>query len=92
MVDAVDEDHSGMRPALGSPLPQNRREVFDVVGDENAILLGRQREYFFVRESLVRGLLGQASNVVSFPGERTTHPARGDMGVEQEAHPVSRRS
>jgi len=88
VLDSVDEDDPGVWAASGGPLSEDLGEVSDVVRDENATVVTRQREHVLVVESLQLGLLVEGPDVVSHVPKRSTDPQPRDVGVEQEAHRV----
>jgi hypothetical protein len=56
-VDAVDENHARVGALGGGPFAQDAREVGDVVGDEDALLAGGEREDLVVVEARERRFL-----------------------------------
>ena len=65
VVDAVDEDHSGMRSASGGPLANDLGEVRDIVRNEDASVFTPEREDILVVEPLVLRLLVERADVVA---------------------------
>jgi hypothetical protein len=86
VLDSVDENQARVRAARAGPLAKDLRKVGDVVGDENAPVLARQREDVVIIESLELGLLVEGTDVVAVGSERSTDARPRDVGVEEQAH------
>ena len=84
MIDPVHEDHPSVRALRGRPLAQDRREVADVVGDEDPLLGGCRREHLFVVEPLERRLLIKRTNLVPIGLEPPADTRSRDVRVEQQ--------
>jgi hypothetical protein len=86
VTDPVHEDHSCVRAVRCCPLSQDAREVADVVGDEDTLLSGREREHVVIVESLEARLLVEGAHIVPCGLELPAHAWPGDVCVEEEAH------
>lgn len=86
VIDRVDQDRASVRTPPAGPLPEDVGEVGDVMRNENAPVLGRQRKDVLVLETLELGLLIERADVVTLAPQRSADVRPGDMGVEQEAH------
>lgn len=78
MSSEAGEDHG--------PFAQDAGEVAHVVRDEDALLLGRERQHIPVVQSLERQLLIKRTDIVARLHQPTSDPRPGDVRVEQEPH------
>jgi hypothetical protein len=82
VVDAVDENHAGMRALCRGPLAQDAGEVADVVGDQDALVLVGEREHILIVEPLQVRFLIESADVVSHGLQAAPDPGTRDVGVE----------
>jgi hypothetical protein len=86
VVDAVDQDCSGVRTLRRCPLSQDVGEVTDVVSHEDALLLGCECQYLLVIQPLECLLLVERPDVVSGVSQPAPDARSGYMCVKQEPH------
>ena len=86
VIDCVDQDHTGVRTTCDSPLAKDPRDVGDVEGDENAVVLGGELEECFVIERLELRLAVERSDVVPLLRESVADVPTRDVGVQEQPH------
>lgn len=75
-----------MRPLRRRPIPQDHREVANVVSHEDPLLVGGQGEHLLIVEPLQRQLLIERAYVMPVGLESSAHAWPGDVRVEQQPH------